>query len=530
MIESVEMVIRQPGFPDRVVALHEGATRLGRSEDNEVVLSDVGVSRRHSQVYWSGSECLIEDLGSGNGTYLRGQRIQSQPLADGDEVVIDPFVLTFRIRGATPAPAPAKDGPSPARLEVIVGTGMAGASYAITAKGLGIGRAEDRDVVLPDPAASRHHCQINVQNDRYTLKDLGSANGVYVNAVRVKEQLLDDGDIIRIGNTEMRFVRSSSVATDLTTQVNPALGPLPVSQGYTGQAIIPSSPPQPAYTSRPPAAARSSGSSIWLWLFGGVTVFGLMALLLLLTVLGIYAFAYESPPPVLVTRSVAWKLDLPGGLPGGSTDGTFNAGIEKMKQRDYRGALLDFYRVLDADPGSHMARKFALVAGEVVVLDHLGAHLAQESRERAEVNARRDLLIDRAKRGGKLGKAAEATLIEEFREDPVAIKAMNWEPTEAMVARAEAKKRAAAALSTEDYAAAAKDYELVLAGSTEADERIQALASLKTCRRELARQVSAEWSAAALAEGLGDAEGAAAAFERVKAVDPANPCARLQPR
>ena len=46
VIESVELMIKQPGHADRTVRLPEGATRLGRAEDNEVVLSDVGVSRR----------------------------------------------------------------------------------------------------------------------------------------------------------------------------------------------------------------------------------------------------------------------------------------------------------------------------------------------------------------------------------------------------------------------------------------------------------------------------------------------------
>ena len=35
MIEAVEVVIRQPGFPDRVQRLNDGATRIGRAEDNE---------------------------------------------------------------------------------------------------------------------------------------------------------------------------------------------------------------------------------------------------------------------------------------------------------------------------------------------------------------------------------------------------------------------------------------------------------------------------------------------------------------
>lgn len=519
MIESVEVVIRQPGFPDRVVALHEGATRIGRSEDNELVLSDVGVSRRHAQIYWSGSECLIEDLGSGNGTYYRGQRVQSQPLADNDEIVIDPFVIAFRIRGGAQAPTPSQThDDASARLEVVVGTGMAGSSYPIGARGLGIGRAEDRDVVIPDPAASRHHCQISLQGDRYVLRDMGSANGVYVNSVRVREQGLDDGDLIRIGNTEMRFVRYTESATDQTTQINPASAD-PV---YTGKHVVPSAPPAPA--------PRRRGSAIWLWLtaFAGMGVFAVVVLIMAIG--GVYLFAYEPPPPALQAHPTAWALNLPAGLEGGTTDSMFRAGVEKMKKEDHRGALQDFYRVLQADPGSRNAKKFALAAGEVVVLESLEGWLVQEARAKKEHEARRDTLLSRVRRGGRLGRNAEDELEEKFRDDPVVIEKMGWEPTDEMVAREKAAEDAAQALATERYGEAVDKYQLVLEGSRQSSERVQALAGLKTCRRELARNVAVDWRKAVMAWALGNEAAAKAGFESVLKEDPTNPSALLQPR
>lgn len=521
MIESVEMVIRQPGFPDRVVALHEGATRIGRSEDNEVVLSDVGVSRRHAQVYWSGDECLIEDLGSGNGTYHSGQRVQSQPLSDGDEVVIDPFVVTFKISGGAPAASsPSDAGNAGARLEVIVGTGMAGSSYPITARGLTIGRAEDRDVVIPDPAASRHHCSILAQGDRYALRDMGSANGVYVNAVRVREQPLEDGDIVRIGNTEMRFVRSATGQLDTTTQVNPA--DVFNQPGYTGQAVVPQ---------QPAPVARSGGSSaIWLWLTAMMTMAGFGMLVVLGAAGAWYVLAYEAPPSVIPARAPAWTLDLPGGLEGGTTDSMFKSGVAKMKKEDHRGALQDFYRVLQADPGGRNAKKFALAAGEVVVLEQLEEWLVDEAKARRDHEARRSLLLGRVRRGGRVGRTAEATLKEEFREDPIVIKEMGWTATDAMKKREAAVAAAAQALAGEQYAEAVGHYEIVLAGSDDGNVRVQALAGLKTCRRELARSVAEPWRAASVAAVQGRKTEAAAGFAKVKAADPTNPCAALQPR
>jgi pSer/pThr/pTyr-binding forkhead associated (FHA) protein len=208
MIEGVELIIRREGYPDRVETLSEGDTRIGRAQDNELVLSDVAVSRRHAQISISGYEVHVEDLGSGNGIYYNGHRVNLQVLGNGDEVVIDPFTLIFRLVGEdidSIANAPDAGG-SRARLEVITGQGMAGSSYSIRRNGLTIGRSEQRDIVIPDSASSRHHATIAIEDGNYVLSDAGSANGMYVNNERIRNHQLTPGDVIRIGNTELRFV------------------------------------------------------------------------------------------------------------------------------------------------------------------------------------------------------------------------------------------------------------------------------------------------------------------------------------
>jgi len=62
-----------------------------------------------------------------------------------------------------------------------------------------IGRETDNDVVLDDQATSRRHAQIQFQDGKYVLTDLGSANGTLLNDQRVTERTLSDGDVIRIG-------------------------------------------------------------------------------------------------------------------------------------------------------------------------------------------------------------------------------------------------------------------------------------------------------------------------------------------
>ena len=73
----------------------EDATTIGRSPDCDIFLDDVTVSRQHAILRRNGSQFLIEDQGSLNGTFVNRRRIESAELADGDELQIGKYRLTF---------------------------------------------------------------------------------------------------------------------------------------------------------------------------------------------------------------------------------------------------------------------------------------------------------------------------------------------------------------------------------------------------------------------------------------------------
>jgi hypothetical protein len=70
-------------------------TTIGRSPDCDIFLDDVTVSRQHAVLRRSDSEFVIEDQGSLNGTFVNRRRIESAELADGDELQIGKYRLTF---------------------------------------------------------------------------------------------------------------------------------------------------------------------------------------------------------------------------------------------------------------------------------------------------------------------------------------------------------------------------------------------------------------------------------------------------
>ncbi len=82
-------------------------------------------------------------------------------------------------------------------LIVLKGAGV-GSRYLLNAASTKIGRELSNDISLDDITVSRSHAVIS-KNENLVIKDLGSLNGTYINAIAVREQILSDGDEIQIG-------------------------------------------------------------------------------------------------------------------------------------------------------------------------------------------------------------------------------------------------------------------------------------------------------------------------------------------
>jgi pSer/pThr/pTyr-binding forkhead associated (FHA) protein/tetratricopeptide (TPR) repeat protein len=72
-----------------------------------------------------------------------------------------------------------------------------------------IGRGRDCEIIVDDKKVSRKNTTIRREGNKFIIKDLESANGTYVNGVAVKEAQLFGDDIVKIGNTEFKFVALS---------------------------------------------------------------------------------------------------------------------------------------------------------------------------------------------------------------------------------------------------------------------------------------------------------------------------------
>ena len=69
-----------------------------------------------------------------------------------------------------------------------------------------VGRSDKNEIIIDDPHVSRHHLQLRRRNSTYIVFDVQSRSGTFVNNVRIREHILQSGDVIRLGSTLLTYI------------------------------------------------------------------------------------------------------------------------------------------------------------------------------------------------------------------------------------------------------------------------------------------------------------------------------------
>jgi hypothetical protein len=98
-VDGPALVVRSGGGRAGEHFIPQGErTTIGRSPDCDIFLDDVTVSRHHAVLGRADDRFTIEDQGSLNGTFVNRRRIETADLADGDELQIGKYRLTFLLK------------------------------------------------------------------------------------------------------------------------------------------------------------------------------------------------------------------------------------------------------------------------------------------------------------------------------------------------------------------------------------------------------------------------------------------------
>lgn len=232
------LVIRHPDGSETEETLG-GQLTIGRAEGNDLILTEGGVSRKHARFFLKRDEVEVEDVGSANGTFVDGVKIDGPTAITSSSVVVvgDYEVRLKESPRSKRSPSSGKAKPAGSRSTGVVDAvkpggpaalakrtkpnrsvspqlrGLTGAvsGKSFVLKGtMVVGRVPEVDLQVEDDSVSRKHAELEVKGREVVLRDLSSANGTTVNGVPITtDTALTVGDIIQFGVVELIFESSA---------------------------------------------------------------------------------------------------------------------------------------------------------------------------------------------------------------------------------------------------------------------------------------------------------------------------------
>ena len=88
---------------------------------------------------------------------------------------------------------------------VVLSPGMTGRSQEVTAEKVTLGRLEDNTFQIAEASVSSHHCEVELRGSDVVVRDLNSTNGTFIGGDKVTEKVLSIGQILRLGQVELRL-------------------------------------------------------------------------------------------------------------------------------------------------------------------------------------------------------------------------------------------------------------------------------------------------------------------------------------
>jgi pSer/pThr/pTyr-binding forkhead associated (FHA) protein len=206
---------------------------IGRTADNDIVLDNKGVSRKHAIIEFDDNSALVMDNESLNGVFLNNRKVNEEVLKDNDQITIGKFDLIYHQDAPKEVQFAELDGTmvlktrkqkellekdkqarevtSVAGGSVLLGEAhVTGKQVSLNKPVITLGRAKYVNVPVKGLLVSRIQAKIIKDKDDFVLVNVGRWSKSRVNGESVRRHRLRNDDLIEIGKSVFRFMQGSS--------------------------------------------------------------------------------------------------------------------------------------------------------------------------------------------------------------------------------------------------------------------------------------------------------------------------------
>ncbi len=228
-----EIVVDYQGKVIEKVVTQKRRISIGRTSDNDIVLDNRGVSRKHAHIEFGDDSALIIDNESLNGTFVNNRKVNEEILKDEDRITIGKFSLTYHL-----------DAPKDVRLSDLDGTVVlrtkkqkellerdkrekkmtaeAGCSVLLGEENTSVkrfhldkpvitlGKSRYVDIKAKGFLVSRIQAKITKEKNGHFLMNLGRRGKTKVNGEGLRRCQLKNDDLIEVGRSVFRFIQGKN--------------------------------------------------------------------------------------------------------------------------------------------------------------------------------------------------------------------------------------------------------------------------------------------------------------------------------
>jgi pSer/pThr/pTyr-binding forkhead associated (FHA) protein len=227
-----EIVVKYQDKVIEKVVTEKKRITIGRTADNDIVLDNLGVSRKHAQIEFSPDSAVIMDNESLNGTFVNNRKVTEEILKEDDQITIGKYNLVYRKEPEKAQKLTDMDGTMVLRTkkqkellekdrqerELVSKSGcslLLGLENSDTDKYwldkdvITMGKSKFADITARGFFLSRIQAKISKQKDGFFIFNLGRKKKTKLNGESIHSQRLKNDDLIQVGRSIFRFVEGN---------------------------------------------------------------------------------------------------------------------------------------------------------------------------------------------------------------------------------------------------------------------------------------------------------------------------------